>query len=89
MRVIKQVMQNYADNQKRQYESTIAMLKEQSNNFPLDINSARVNTELSSLQSKVSMLSDYRTDYQSALSVVSEISKAMNKDIHKKTFKVV
>ena len=27
MRVIKQVMQNYADNQKRQYESTIAMLK--------------------------------------------------------------
>lgn len=76
MRVIKQVMQNYANNQKRQYESTIAMLKEQSNNFPLDINSARANTELSSLQSKVSMLSDYRTDYQSALSVVSELSKA-------------
>ena len=76
MRVIKQVMQNYADNQKRQYESTIAMLKEQSNNFPLDINSDRTNTELSSLQSKVSLLSDYRTDYQSALSVVSELNKA-------------
>ena len=76
MRVIKQVMQNYADNQKRQYESTIAMLKEQSNNFPLDINSDRTNTELSSLQSKVSLLSDYRTDYQSAISVVGELNKA-------------
>lgn len=76
MRVIKQIMQNYADNQKRQYESTIAMLKEQSNNFPLDINSDRTNTELSSLQSKVSLLSDYRTDYQSAFSVVSELNKA-------------
>lgn len=77
MRVMRQVMQNYADNQKRQYESTIAMLKEQSNNFPLDINSDRTNTELSSLQSKVSLLSDYRTDYQSALSVVSELNKAI------------
>ena len=77
MRVIKQVMQNYADNQKRQYESTIAMLKEQSNNFPLDINSDRTNTELSSLQSKVSLLSDYRTNYKSALSVVSELNKAI------------
>jgi hypothetical protein len=76
MRVIKQVMQNYADNQKRQYESTITMLKEQSNNFPLDINSDRTNTEISSLQSKVSSLSDYRADYQSALSVVSELNKA-------------
>ena len=76
MRVIKQVMQNYADNQKRQDESTIAMLKEQSNNFPLDINSDRTNTELSSLQSKVSLLSDYRTDYQSAISVVGELNKA-------------
>ena len=35
-------------------------------NFPLDINSDRTNTELSSLQSKVSLLSDYRTDYQSS-----------------------
>lgn len=76
MRVIKQVMQNYADNQKRQYESTIAMLKEQSNNFPLDINSDRTNRELSSLQSKVSLLSDYRTDYQSAISVVGELNTA-------------
>lgn len=76
MRVIKQVMQNYADNQKRQYESTIAMLKEQSNNFPLDINSDRTNTELSLLQSKVSLLSDCRTDYQSAISVVGELNKA-------------
>ncbi len=76
MRVIKQVMQNYADNQKRQYESTIAMLKEQSNNFPSDINSDRTNRELSSLQSKVSLLSDYRTDYQSAISVVGELNKA-------------
>lgn len=76
MRVIKQVMQNYADNQKRQYESIIARLKEQSNNFPLDINSDRTNTELSSLQSKVSLLSDCRTDYQSAISVVGELNKA-------------
>ena len=76
MRVIKQVMQNYADNQKRKYESTIDMLKEQSNNFPLDINSDRTNTELSSLQSKVNMLSGYRTDYQNALSVVRELNKA-------------
>lgn len=76
MRVIKQVMQKYADNQKRQYESTIAMLKEQSNNFPLDINSDRTNRELSSLQIKISLLSDYRTDYQSAISVVGELNKA-------------
>ena len=76
MRVIKQVMQNYADNQKRQYETTIAMIKEQSNNFSLDINSDRTNRELSSLQSIVSLLSNYRTDYQSAKSVVGELNKA-------------
>ena len=76
IRVIKQVMQNYADNQKRQYESTITMLKEQSNNFPLDINNDRTNTEISSLQSKISLLSDYRNDYQSALAVASELNKA-------------
>ena len=76
MRVIKQVMQNYADNQKRQYETTIAMLKEQSNNFSLDINSDRTNRELSSLQSIVSLLSNCRTDYQSAKSVVGELNKA-------------
>lgn len=76
MRIIKQVMQNYADNQKRNYESTIAMLKEQSSNFPLDINSDRTSTEISSLQSKVSLISGYRTDYQCALSVVNELNKA-------------
>ena len=76
MVVIKQVMQNYANNQKSQYESTVAMLKEQTNNIPLDINSDRIDTELSSLQMQVSLLSNYRTDYQSALSVVSELNKA-------------
>lgn len=76
MVVIKQVMQNYANNQKRQYESTVAMIKEQTNNIPLDINSDRIDTELSSLQMQVSLLSNYRTDYQSALSVVSELNKA-------------
>ena len=77
MRVMKQVMQNYADNQKKQYESTIAMLKEEANSFPLDINSDRTNTEISSLQSTVRLLSGYSTDYQSAQSVVSELNKAL------------
>lgn len=76
MRVIKQVIQNYANNQKRNYESTITMIKEQFNNFPLDINSDRTNTEISSLQNKVDLLSSYKTDYQSALLVVSELNKA-------------
>ena len=75
MRVMKQVMQNYADNQKKQYESTIATLKEEANSFPLDINSDRTNTEISSLQSTVRLLSGYSTDYQSAQSVVSELNK--------------
>lgn len=76
MRVMKQVIQNYADNQKRQYESTVTMLKDQTSNFPLDINSDRTNTEISSLQSKVSLLSGYQADYQSALSIISELNKA-------------
>lgn len=63
-------------NKKRRYEYTVAMSKEQSNNFPIDINSDRTNTEISSLQTKAGLLSDYRTDYQSALSVVSELNKA-------------
>ena len=54
MCVIKQVIKNYADNKKRQYESTISMLKDQTNSFPLDINSERANLEISSLQSQVS-----------------------------------
>ena len=53
MRVIKQVMQNYADNQKRQYESTIAMLKEQSNNFIIDITNAKLNIEEAQKQIQV------------------------------------
>lgn len=61
---------------KKQYESTITMLKEQSNNFPLDINSDRTNTEISSLQSKVRLLSSYKNNYQSALTVINELNKA-------------
>lgn len=77
MSVMKQVIQNYAHNQKLKYESIIANLKEQSNNFSLDINSDRANLEISSLQTKVSLLSDYLRDYQNALSVVGEFNKAM------------
>ena len=76
MKVIKQVINNYADNQKRQYESTIAMLKEQSNSFPMDINSESSSREISSLQSKVSMLSSYKSDYATAISIVNELNKA-------------
>lgn len=77
MSVMKQVIENYAHNQKLKYESIIANLKEKSNNFSLNINSNRVNLEISSLQTKVSLLSDYLKDYQSALSVVREFNKAM------------
>ncbi|MBQ4262841.1 MAG: hypothetical protein IJB83_01165 [Bacilli bacterium] len=77
MSVMKQVIENYAYNQKLKYESIIANLKEKSNNFSLNINSNRVNLEISSLQTKVSLLSDYLKDYQSALSVVREFNKAM------------
>ena len=76
MKVMKQVMSNYADNQKRQYESTIILLKEQVNGFPLDINSDSSSREISSLESKAEMLSDYKRDYGIALSIVSELNKA-------------
>lgn len=76
MRVIKHVIQNYADKQKREYESIIEMLKQESNNFPLDINSDSENFQLNSIQQTVSLLSDYKTCYQRAISVVSELNKA-------------
>ena len=76
MCVIKQVIKNYAENKKRQYESTISMLRDQTNSFPLDINSERANSEISSLQNHVSLLSDYRTDYATGMSIFGELNKA-------------
>lgn len=76
MRVMKGVIKNYADNQKSEYESVVAMLKKVSNNFPLDINSDRASSEISSLQSKASLLSDYRVAYVTGMSVFSELNKA-------------
>lgn len=76
MLVMKQVMQNYVDDQKKLYETTIANLKENLNNFSSDINNERAANEISSLQFTASLLSDYRADYESGLSVVSELNKA-------------
>ena len=70
MRVMRQVMQNYADNLKREYELAIASLREKTGK--LDINS-----ELGSLQRDVGSLSVIQTDYQSALAIVSEFNKAI------------
>lgn len=76
MRVMKGVIKSYADNQKKEYESVVAMLKDTSSSFPMDIASDRANLEISSLQSKVSLLSDYRTDYATGMSVLNELNKA-------------
>ena len=70
MQVMRQVIQNYADNQKMNYESEVALLKEKADK--LDINS-----ELGSLQRDVGSLSVIQTNYQSALSIVSELNKAI------------
>ena len=70
MRVMRQVMQNYADNLKKEYELAIASLREKTGK--LDINS-----ELGSLQRDVGTLSAIQTDYQSALAIVSEFNKAI------------
>ncbi len=76
MCVMKQVIKNYADNQKSYYESSLATLKEKLSSFPLDINSDRVSSEIGSLQRDVGILPVIRNDYQSALLIVSELSKA-------------
>lgn len=70
MRVMRQVMQNYADNQKRDYESAVALLREKTNK--LDINS-----KLDSLKIDIGVLSVIQADCQSALAIVSEFNKAI------------
>ncbi len=49
MCVMKGVIKSYVDNQKKEYESVVAMLKDASSSFPLDISSDRANLEISSL----------------------------------------
>ena len=73
MRVMRQVMQNYADNQKMQYESNITMLKNQINNLTTDING----TAVSFLQNRIASMSNYQTEYQKALAIVKEFDKAI------------
>lgn len=76
MSVMKQTIQNYASNQKSQYESILSELKGELNNFP-NIDSDIATFKIDSLQTKTSLLSNYRTDYQNALSVVNELDKAI------------
>lgn len=75
MRVMSQVMQSYANVQKRDYESYVAGFKEKVNGFSLDIDNKTDNPE--SFKSCLDTIELYRSDYQSALNVISELNKAV------------
>lgn len=69
MRVMKQTIQNYANNQKYEYDSIATSLKE-------NINKLDINSNITSLNRDVAWLSVIQNDYKNAMSVVSELNKA-------------
>ena len=88
MRVIRRIIQDYADNQKLNYKLELEDLKNEcvscasaitsdQNQIHFDINNDNTNRSINNLQSRIYFLEDYRTNYQNAMSVLSELQRAI------------
>ena len=88
MCVIRKAIQDYADNQKLNYKLELENLKKEctscasaitsdQNQISFDINNDNTKRSISHVQSSIYCLEDYRTKYQNALNVLSELKKAI------------
>lgn len=75
MRVMRQVMQSYAQELKQSYEYFVDTFKEKANRFSSDINSEMDTPQ--KFKVDLERMERYRFDYQSTLNIVKELNKAI------------
>lgn len=76
MKVIQNLLTNYAQNNKRGYESAARDLQQKSSQLAPNIENGK--TQISSLSSSLQMMAGYQEDYSKAMSVLAELKKPVN-----------
>lgn len=76
MKVIQNLLTNYAQNQKEGYELAARDLKKESSQFAPNIENGK--TQISSLSSSLQRMAGYQEDYSKAMGVLAELKKPVS-----------